>query len=339
MASMTSAREDEAMNSADEQPIAVAGAGAWGAALAQCAAETGRRVILWGRNAEAMAALGESRRHPRLRGMRLNASVECVSDPAALASAGVIVLAVPAQTVRSVHGLLMPHAAAEAPVILAAKGIERESALTMPELLAEIDPDRPFAVLSGPTFATELARSLPSAATLASRDILLAEQLAGVFNRVTLRLYPSDDVMGVALGGAVKNVLAIAAGAVIGAGLGSNARAGVIARGLAEMMRLGEALGARRDTLAGLSGLGDLVLSCTDSESRNYSFGHALARGEAPPDRLAEGALTVGPLLVRARQHDVDMPIAAAVDAVVNGGQSLSDVIATLLARPGRRET
>ncbi|PJK29863.1 NAD(P)H-dependent glycerol-3-phosphate dehydrogenase [Minwuia thermotolerans] len=327
------------MENRDERLIGVVGAGAWGAALAQCAAQADHPVVLWGRDPARMAAIAESRRHPRLEGMRLDRRVECVADMAALAPAAAVVLAVPAQTLRPVLAALAGVLRPDAPAVIAAKGIERESAMTMPEVVSDLDPRRPVAVLSGPTFAGELARGLPAAATLACRDIALAEELAAVFHGVNLRLYASDDVTGAALGGAVKNVLAIAAGAVIGAGLGSNARAGVIARGLAEMTRLGEAMGARTDTLAGLSGLGDLVLSCTDSQSRNFSFGHALARGETPDGQLVEGALTVGPLLARAARHGADMPIAEAVDAVVNQGAPLDRVIARLLARPGRRES
>lgn len=338
MASVTGRGDDAAMSETEDQPIAVAGAGAWGTALAQCAAQSGNRVVLWGRDRRAMAALDESRIYPRLPGMRLAGDVMCTGDPEAAAGARMLVLAVPAQTIRQTLGLLGPVVPPDAPAVITAKGIERETAMTLPEIVEGAEPSRPVAVLSGPTFAAELAQGLPAAATLACRDLERAERIAAAFHGVNLRLYASDDVVGVALGGAVKNVLAIAAGAVIGAGLGSNARAGMIARGLAEMMRLGEAMGARPETLAGLSGLGDLVLSCTDSQSRNFAFGYALARGEAPPDQLAEGALTVGPLLKRAARHGVDMPIATAVDAVVNRGEPLSAAIAALLARPGRRE-
>jgi glycerol-3-phosphate dehydrogenase (NAD(P)+) len=209
---------------------------------------------------------------------------------------------------------------------------------TMPELAAELWPSADIAVLSGPTFATELALGLPGAAVIASDSSDLAAELTNLFSGSALRVYASTDPVGVALGGAIKNVIAIATGAIMGAGLGSNARAAVISRGLAEMTRLATALGARPETLAGLSGLGDLVLSCTDSKSRNYSLGFALGQGRVPSRDLTEGAHTVGPLLALAASHDVDMPIAAAVDAVLNKDLPLNEAVAALMRRPGKAE-
>lgn len=209
---------------------------------------------------------------------------------------------------------------------------------SMPALAAEFWPEADIAMLSGPTFATELSRGLPGAAVIAASSVEKAESLAALFAGSALRLYASDDLAGVALGGAIKNVMAIAAGAVSGAGLGANARAAIIARGLAEMTRLAVSLGASPETLSGLSGLGDLVLSCTDSQSRNYSLGYALGRGDPPSGALTEGAHTVAPLLALAAKQSVDMPISAAVDAVLNRGLPLSDAVTALMNRPGKTE-
>ncbi|WP_416899884.1 MAG: NAD(P)H-dependent glycerol-3-phosphate dehydrogenase [Minwuia sp.] len=314
--------------------IVVAGAGAWGAALATQIALGGRRVALWGRDAGAIDRMAGSRRHPSLPGSVFPDGVSPVSDPAVLQKAGTVVLAVPAQTLRSVlsdHGL----AGANGQVlIVAAKGLEQGTGLLMTEVAGDACPYADIAMLSGPTFAVELAAGLPAAAVMAARDPGLAEDCAALFRGRAFRVYASPDLIGVALGGAAKNVLAIAAGAVMGAELGANARAAVISRGVAELSRLGAALGASPSTMAGLSGLGDIVLSCTDPKSRNYSLGLALGRGEPPPSALAEGAHTVAPLLQRAAAAGVDMPIAAAVDAVLNRGRPLTAAVSELMLRP-----
>lgn len=316
--------------------IGVVGAGAWGTALAACLAVAGNRVLLWGREGGAAAALATDGTHPALPGFRLPDAVELTTDLGGLRGCTVLILALPAQSTRALASAFAASRLRPERLVTAAKGLEQGTQRTMPDLLKELWPDASAGILSGPTFATELARGLPGAATLAAdRD---PEGMAALFAGGPLRVYASNDVTGVAIGGAAKNVLAIAAGAVMGAGLGANARAAVISRGLAEMTRLGVKLGARPETLAGLSGLGDVVLSCTDEQSRNYRLGLALGQGVTPTGALTEGAHTVEPLLALAAAHGIDMPIAAAVDAVLNRGTPLPQAVAGLMARPGGAE-
>ncbi|WP_417518279.1 NAD(P)H-dependent glycerol-3-phosphate dehydrogenase [Minwuia sp.] len=322
------------MNRVRKSDLAIVGAGAWGTALAICVGRAGCDVVLWGRDGAALAALLRSGTHPALPDASLPDRVTVTDRLPDLCGVETILLATPAQAIRAVAGDLDRTGVVPDRVIVAAKGIEQSTRCTMPELAGALWPSAEIGMLSGPTFATELARGLPAAATLAASDLTIARELARFFAGSDLRLYASDDLTGVAMGGAVKNVLAIAAGAVMGARLGANARAAVISRGLAELTRLGLALGARPETLSGLSGLGDLVLSCTDEQSRNYSFGFALGRGEPPPAKLAEGALTAAPLVELARRHRVEMPIAEAVNAVLNDGLPLREAVAGLLKRP-----
>lgn len=291
--------------------VAIIGTGAWGRALGTAVARAGHVVRLLGRDDDA---------------------------PAGCRDVDAVLLAVPAQATRDVLSACGEALRPGLPLVLCAKGVERDSGLLMPELAGELAPTAAAVVLSGPNFAAEIVRGLPAAATLACADIDIAEWLAGCLMPASFRLYASDDPTGAALGGACKNVLAIAAGAVAGAGLGVNARAALIARGLAELRRLGRALGARDETLAGLSGLGDIVLSCTDATSRNYRFGQALAGDGEMPVELVEGVHSVAPLLSRAAMLGVDMPIVEAVNEVLHLGTPLHDAIAGLLARPGRRE-
>lgn len=316
--------------------IGVIGAGAWGTALAACLAAAGNRVLLWGREGGAAAALATDGTHRALPGFRLPDAVELTTDLGALRACTVLILALPAQSTRALAPAFAASGLRPERLVTAAKGLEQGTQRTMPDLLKELWPDASAGILSGPTFATELARGLPGAATLAAdRD---PEGMAALFAGGPLRVYASNDVTGVAIGGAAKNVLAIAAGAVMGAGLGANARAAVISRGLAEMTRLGVKLGARPETLAGLSGLGDVVLSCTDDQSRNYRLGLALGQGATPTAALTEGAHTVEPMLALAAGHGIDMPIATAVDAVLNRGMPLPQAVAGLMARPGGAE-
>lgn len=324
------------MTSGGKSAIGVAGAGAWGTALAACLAAAGNRVVLWGRDGGAASALAADGRHPALDGFRLPDAVKLTTDLGDLRGSPLVLLALPAQSTRALAREINAAGLRPGRLITAAKGLEQGTQLTMPDLLKQLWPGAETGILSGPTFATELARGLPGAATLAAEHD--PEGLAALFAGSPLRVYASNDVTGVAIGGAAKNVLAIAAGAVMGAGLGANARAAVISRGLAEMTRLGVALGARPETLAGLSGLGDVVLSCTDGQSRNYRLGLALGQGGIPPDALTEGAYTVGPLLKLASAHGIDMPIAASVDAVLNRGMPLAEAVAGLMARPGGAE-
>lgn len=321
--------------------VAVVGAGAWGAALANVAAEaTSAAIPLIGRDAARMAEVAQSRTNEtRLPGVALDRRVEPTADLAAASGAGVVLIVTPTQTLREVVAGLAPHLSPGAAVVACCKGVERGSHKLPPAVLDETLPGNPNAVLSGPSFADDVARGLPTAVTLAALDERLAAELAGRLATRSFRLYHSTDVTGVALGGAAKNVLAIAAGVVEGRGLGASAAAALIARGFAELARLGAALGARPETLAGLSGLGDLVLTATSEKSRNFSLGLALGRGEAPPEKLAEGAATADALVELAAERGVELPISAAVADVVAGRLTVPKAIERLLARPLRAET
>jgi glycerol-3-phosphate dehydrogenase (NAD(P)+) len=314
--------------------IAVLGAGAWGTALAIQAARAGNDVVLWARSgADALAA---SRQSPRLPGHRLPDRIRVTGDLASLS--GMLIVAVPAQALRAVLAGLP--AANE--LLICAKGIETGTLRLPLEIAAEIRPEAVAAVLTGPNFAHEIASGQPAAAVVAGLDPALREAVTRRLATASFRLYGSDDPVGAQLGGAAKNVIAIAAGAVTGAGLGENARAALITRGLAELARLTVALGGRPETVMGLSGLGDLLLTCTGPASRNFSLGLALGRGETLAAILAtrravtEGVATAPALLGRAR--GVDMPICAAVAALLAGETTLREAIDTLLARPLRDE-
>lgn len=324
--------------------IGVAGGGAWGSALAHVAAQGGP-VRLWVRAAELARTINLTRENPLyLPGIRLDPGIDADAAPSHLAGLPAILLAVPTQFLRAVTAGLAPHLLPEALIVVCAKGIERGSGRFAGEVVAETLPGRPLAILSGPTFAAEVARGLPTAVTLAAADAGRGRALAGRLGRPTFRPYLSDDLIGVEIGGAVKNVLAIACGIVQGRGLGDNARAALITRGMAEMLRLGQALGARAETLMGLSGLGDLVLTCAGLHSRNMTLGQALGEGQALADILArrrsvaEGVATAPALVALASRHGVEMPIAAAVDAILHRGASIDESIAALLARPFRDE-
>jgi glycerol-3-phosphate dehydrogenase (NAD(P)+) len=321
--------------------IGVVGGGAWGTALACLARRAGRQVTLWSRDPSVSAAIAHDRSNPvYLPGFPLDDGIEAASDLAALGACDAILLVSPAQAVRELAARL----AGAAPVVICAKGIEASSGLLMPEVLAEVLPGRPIAMLSGPSFAEEAIRGLPTAVSIATADHALGETLAGALAAGAFRPYWTDDVLGVALGGAVKNVLAIAAGVVEGRGLGHNAAAALITRGFAEMARLGQAMGAKLETLTGLSGLGDLVLTCHGPLSRNRSLGLALGKGAKLADYMAgrrqvvEGEATAPAVLARAQRYEIEMPICAAVDAILHGGAGLDEAIRALLARPLRRE-
>lgn len=323
--------------------IGVIGGGAWGTALAQTMADgpLGEEVLLWAREAEVVAdinTLHENRAF--LPGVALASRLRACEDLTALAAAEIWLVVSPAQHLRRV--LAAAPLDRRPTLVLCAKGLEAGSHKLMAEVVREI-ADVPLAVLSGPTFAAEVARGLPTAATLACEDEQLGAALVQRLVRGHLRLYQSEDVVGAEIGGAVKNVLAIGCGVVEGAGLGLNARAALIARGFAEMQRFGVARGARPETLAGLSGLGDLVLTCTSTNSRNFSLGVGLGRGQAAAELLAnartvaEGAATAPVLVAAAQAVGVDMPIASAVAALL-AGASLSETVNALLARPLRAE-
>jgi glycerol-3-phosphate dehydrogenase (NAD(P)+) len=319
--------------------VAVIGAGAWGTALASVAARAGREVILYARNAEAAAHMTATRNNPKLPGVNFDSRITVTSDVASAARADIILLATPAQNLREAATALAPHLAAATPVIACAKGIERGSHKFMTEVIAEAAPDAVPAILSGPSFASDVARGLPTAVTLATRDESLASVLAQVLGSSTFRPYHTADIRGVEIGGAAKNVLAIAAGIVVGKQLGASALAALTTRGFSELVRLGRACGARTETMSGLSGLGDLILSCSSLQSRNFSLGIALGRGEQPAKgKLAEGEFTAPVLIELAASKDVDMPVSNAVAAILSGATTIDEAIENLLTRPFRAE-
>ncbi len=317
--------------------VAVIGAGAWGTALAIQAARAGNHVTLWARDPQRAGIIAASRENPRLPGVRIPEPV--VVTNAAPTAVDVGLLAVPTQHIRHVLQHLSPGIA---PLVVCAKGLETGSLRLPLEIIEELRAGTPAAVLTGPNFAHEIAAGLPAASVVAATDPRLRETVAAMLSTPAFRLYGNDDPVGAQVGGAAKNVIAIAAGTVIGAGLGENARAALITRGLAELARLAVALGGRRETVMGLSGLGDLLLTCTGPASRNFSLGLALGRGETLADVLAarssvtEGVATAPALVARAA--GVDMPICTAVAALLSGATTLKEAMAALLSRPRRDE-
>ena len=318
--------------------IGVIGGGAWGTALAQTAARAGRSVTLWEYDAGNAAWLADKRESKFLPGVKLHDTIAVTVDLSAVARNDAILLVVPAQAMRATLTALSPVIAAGTPLIACAKGIERGTHKFMTEIVGECAPSALPAILSGPSFAADVARGLPTAVTIAASDAGVAEALAHAMNAGTFRPYHSTDVRGVELGGATKNVLAIAAGIVNGRGLGASALAAMTTRGFAELVRFGRACGARTETMMGLSGLGDLILTCGTPQSRNFSCGVALGRGEAPSGKLAEGVFTAPVLLEMARDKGIDMPISAAVAAVLQGSLTVDAAIESLLTRPLKSE-
>ena len=326
--------------------IAVIGAGAWGTALANVAARAGREVVLWAREAEVVAGINEDHENALfLPGVTLDAAISATGDLGeAAGGADAALLAAPAQHTRELASDLAAHIDAAAPVVICAKGIEEGTGALLSEVLETALPGRLLAVLSGPTFAAEVAAGLPTAITLAGKDRALGKRLMAAIGGRHFRPYWSTDIIGAQIGGAVKNVLAIACGIVAGQGLGDNARAALITRGLAEMVRLGVAKGAKTETLFGLSGLGDLTLTCNSEQSRNFSLGAALGRGQALADILgarrsvAEGVHTAASVTALAERLGVEMPICAGVNAILHKGAAVGEAIEALLTRPFRAE-
>jgi len=322
--------------------IGVLGAGAWGVALANTSARAGHDVALWARDpvqVEEMRKSGESRRLP---GARLDPRVRPVASLASAASADLVLAVVPAQAMDELAGRLAECLPPGVPVVVCCKGIERGAGRFMSEIAAARLPRNQAAVLSGPSFAADVSRGLPTAVTLAAHDEDLARDIATAMTSPAFRLYHSTDVRGVEIGGAAKNVLAIACGAAQGRGLGASAVAALVARGFAELRRFGAAWGARPETLMGLSGLGDLVLTCGSAQSRNFALGLALGRGEPPGlaggGKLAEGAATAPILVEMARLRGVDMPISSTVAALLAGQTSIDEAMEALMTRPTRAE-
>jgi len=327
------------------QRIGVLGGGAWGTALANIAAGAGREVVLWAFEPDVVAAINENRENPLyLPGHRLEAGIRAVTEMRALAGLDAILAVTPAQHLRTSLKRLAHDLPAGAPVVLCAKGIEQGTLALMTEVLAQVAPHARGAVLSGPGFAKDVVRGLPTATTIACADQSLGAALVAALGRPTFRPYLTDDLVGAEIGGAVKNVIAIACGIAEGRKLGDGARSALITRGFAELCRLGLALGARQETLSGLCGLGDLVLTCSSLASRNMSLGAALGEGRSVADVLgerrsvAEGAASAPAIVALADRHGVEMPICAAVDDVVAGRLDVDAAIVALLTRPFRTE-
>jgi glycerol-3-phosphate dehydrogenase (NAD(P)+) len=322
--------------------IGVIGAGAFGTALACVVRRSGHDVVLWAREPEVVAAINDDSINPVfLKGVGLPPGIRGTNDKdEAAAGADFLLLAPPAQHMRAVTLQLRPALRSGTPVVTCSKGVERATCALMSEVLAETLPGSPVAVLSGPSFAHDIAQDHPVGVTLACADRALGERLAHAIGTPRFRTYLSDDIVGALVGGVLKNVLAIACGVAIGRKLGESTRATLFARGLAEMARLGVAMGARLETFMGLSGAGDLSLSCNSANSRNTSLGIALGEGRKLQDVLRErvtvqeGVHSAESVATLARRHDVDMPIVTAVDRVLNHGAAVDEAVAGLLAHP-----
>jgi len=311
-------------------------------ALANVITRAGCSVTLAARDAHSAAIIGERREVRGSRESKLHDQVQAAIASASIAHHDAMLLAVPAQHLRAAITMIAPALTDGIPVIACAKGIERGTHKFMTDVIAECAPSALAAILSGPSFATDVARGLPTAVTLAASDDAVAAALAHAMGSTTFRPYHTTDVRGVEIGGAAKNVLAIAAGIVSGRGLGASAAAALTTRGFAELFRFGDAFGARPETLTGLSGLGDLILSCESAQSRNFSLGVALGQGQSPraaqSGRLAEGAFTAPVLLEMAKEKGVEMPIASAVAAILDQTLDVDTAIENLLTRPFKAE-
>lgn len=323
------------------QSIGIIGAGAWGTALGQTAARAGRAVLIWAREPELVSHINTTRENATfLPGIPLDKAIHATGELAELASCDALLMVTPAQHMRSLCEQLRPHLKSGTPVILCAKGIEQTTNKLLTDVLRETLPNALPAVLSGPSFAAEVARGLPTAVTFACENRDIAHALIQAIGLPTFRPYYSPDLIGAEVGGAVKNVLAIACGIVEGKRLGASARAALTTRGFAEMTRLGLALGAKPETLTGLSGLGDLVLTCNSPQSRNMSLGVALGQGQSLADimgarnSVSEGVHSATGVCALAQAHHVEMPIAEAIASIVTGRASVDAAISALLARP-----
>ena len=328
------------------QSVGIVGAGAWGTALAVTARRAGRDVLIWAYELETLTDINEAHRNGiYLPGVALDRAIKATARFDEVAHCDLLLLATPAQQLRAVAGELVPYVKAGQPVVICAKGIEQATGKLMSEVVAEMLPTVEISVLSGPSFAAEIARGLPAAVTLATAREAQGSALSHALSHSPFRCYWSDDVMGAEIGGAVKNVYAIAAGIVAGKQFGESAHAALVTRSFAEMARFGTALGARRETLTGLSGLGDLVLTCGSAQSRNMSLGLELAKGRDLDEVLgqrqsvAEGVYTASALVEMAATRGIDMPIAQAVHSVVSGRATVDQAIEALFARPLRAET
>ena len=325
--------------------IGIVGGGAWGTALGQTMRLAAREVTLWAREAQVVAEINAANANTLfLPGVALDAQLKATPNLADIAARDIILMVAPAQHVRAACAALARHLSPGKPLVMCAKGLEQATGKLLGEVAAEALPQAALAVLSGPSFAADVVRGLPAALTLACADAALGTRLVDSLGYRQFRLYRSTDVIGVQLGGAVKNVLAIAAGIVEGKGLGASAHAALVARGFAELRRFGDALGAKPDTLMGLSGLGDLLLTCGSPQSRNMSLGRALGQGQALEAVLgsrrsvAEGVYTAAAVARIAAEKGIDMPISTAVHAIVAGKATVDAAIEALLSRPFRAE-
>lgn len=327
------------------QSVGIVGAGAWGTALAITSRRAGRDVLIWAYEPDTLAGINQKHRNETyLPGVKLDPAIEATARLNEVANCDLLLMATPAQHVRKIAGEIAPYLKPEQPLVLCSKGIEQASGKLISQVVEEVVPRPQIAVLSGPSFAAEVARGLPAAVTLATAEEALGRALSYALSHPPFRCYWSDDVLGAEIGGAVKNVYAIAAGIVAGKKFGASAHAALVTRGFAEMARFGASLGARRETLAGLSGLGDLVLTCGSPQSRNMSLGIELGKGKSLDEVLSkrlsvtEGVYTASALVEMAAARGIDMPIAQAVHAVISGLQTVDEAIEALLARPLRAE-
>ena len=320
--------------------VTVLGGGAWGTALAMQMRRAGNEVRLWARDLETVAAIRRGENPRYLPGVTIDAGIEATTDSAeALDRAGCVLAVTPAQALRDVLGSVGRDVPAGVPLVLCAKGIEHGTGLLLSGIARELLPGNPVAALSGPSFAADLARELPTAVVVAAGEEALAASLAQEFSTERFRCYSTGDLIGVEIGGALKNVFAIAAGAVTGAGLGASAQAAMVTRGFVELRRIGQAFGAEAETVMGLSGLGDLLLSCSSAQSRNFAYGLALGRGESLEGRpLAEGVATAGIAAKIARERDIDAPIITAVAGILAGKITINEAVSALMTRPLRTE-
>lgn len=318
----------------------VLGGGAWGTALGLAMLRAGHSVRLWARDAEMVAAITRGENPRYLPGIALDKGIAATTGIGeALANADCVLVVTPAQSLRAVLAQAAPHIGKGTPLVLCAKGIERETGALLSSIVTEMLPHNPVAILSGPSFAVDVARGLPTAVVVAANDEAMATELAARFSAQNLRCYSSDDVTGVEIGGALKNVFAIAAGAVTGAGLGASAQAAMVTRGFVELRRIGAAFGAKPETLMGLSGLGDLLLTCSSTQSRNFAYGLALGRGESLAGRpLAEGVATSAIAARIAAERGVDAPIISAAAAILDGTVTIDQAVSALMARPLKNE-
>ncbi|MER8902978.1 NAD(P)H-dependent glycerol-3-phosphate dehydrogenase [Mesorhizobium sp. M0772] len=321
--------------------VAVLGGGAWGTALALAMLRAGHDVRLYARDEETVSAIRRGENPRYLPGIAIETGIAATSDiDAALTDADCVLAVAPAQALRAMLTTAKPHMPKGIPLVLCAKGIERDTGALLSAIVADILPESPVAALSGPSFATDVAKGLPTAVVVAARDDALAAELAARFSAQNLRCYSSDDLIGVEIGGALKNVFAIAAGAVTGAGLGASAQAAMVTRGFVELRRIGASFGAKPETLMGLSGLGDLLLTCSSAQSRNFAYGLALGQGKPLAGLpLAEGVPTAAIAASIATERSIDAPIIAAVSAILDGTITIRQAVTALMTRPLKTET